>query len=1065
MGESLSIDRCCLIRASAGTGKTEELARRIVELLRCRVDPHRMVAVTFTRRAAAEILDRVLAKLVEQAEADVAGGGEERAGGARNALASLQAFLADLPRLQLRTIDSLFQRIVRVCPIETGLPESFQLMDEFEARELRSSLLGEMLREGGKAGAMLAEAVGRLTQGEDGKSLWMLLDPLISQFWEAYQEEPEWERWGGEALCRTLIPGHWETDGEGLWQEIARKLSVQVPDRCDEWERLRPLLLAYRGNGAAHRLIGNILASYDPASGSCGEFHFQRKKIVPDPEMARLLGRLATFWLQNSLEAACERTRGLATLLAEFHARYRRALHSQGRIAFSDAPRLLRELGAEGRGLDQELWLRIAFRLDSQWDHWLFDEFQDTSRAQWRALELLVAEAIQSTEGARSVFCVGDGKQSIYGWRGGDRRLFEEIASRYEGGVTLRTLSTSYRSQPAVIDLVNAVFGRQAPLEEMYGNAGRAWAKAWEPHASALSGASGYSCYLEAGSDSGEPPWNEGMDEGAGEEAEEERSSPVDSALVRLIREIIRPAERGLSCAVLVQTNERARRLANRLRKERVGSVFLEGAIFPGADNQLGRLVAAALQSLVHPRDTLARGWLEASPLGDGFRREWEKTGWRILYGKGFQGVVAEILRRLPAALDDFGKERAVLLREMACRFDQTGSRDVERFLRYLRDQPVRLPETTGAVQVMTVHKAKGLGFDAVVVTELERPVRMRSSLLEVDVPRGASGLLLAPAKTVVTKIPLLAKAREKAQEEELFERLCLLYVALTRARRELYVLAETPPAKRKGGKAGSRMAAATHRDLLRRTLAAGESRPLWRKSGVDVLFERGERGKPEGQEGLPKEEAEPERLAPLAFPPRSVRLTPLAPSRSGEDRSAETFAPGRASGREFGTLVHEMLARVERADVGTLESLRRIVSTAPSTMVQEAAAAALACIESRACAAIFAPPSGTIIWREKPFEALLSGRWISGIFDRVHLFLEPSGSPVSAILFDFKTDRESLERGDEGLVARYREQVGLYRAALARMTSLPIEDIRATLVWVGPRRLVEVSAPSAGSP
>ncbi|MDD2676419.1 MAG: UvrD-helicase domain-containing protein, partial [Methylacidiphilaceae bacterium] len=198
MTESLPMDRCCLIRASAGTGKTEELARRMVDLLRCGVEPHRIVAVTFTRKAAAEILDRVLGKLVEQAEADRAGAGAESGRFARDALTSLQAFLADLPRLQLRTIDSLFQRIVRVCPIELGLPESFQLMDELEARELRSSLLAEMLREDGEAGATLAESVSRLMQGEEPKSVWMVLEPLISQFWEAYQEEPDRERWGGE---------------------------------------------------------------------------------------------------------------------------------------------------------------------------------------------------------------------------------------------------------------------------------------------------------------------------------------------------------------------------------------------------------------------------------------------------------------------------------------------------------------------------------------------------------------------------------------------------------------------------------------------------------------------------------------------------------------------------------------------------------------------------------------------------------------------------------------------------------------------------------------------------
>ncbi|MGD9897313.1 MAG: UvrD-helicase domain-containing protein [Candidatus Methylacidiphilaceae bacterium] len=1056
MRESPQIVRCCLIRASAGTGKTEELAGRIVELLRRGVDPHRIVAVTFTRKAAAEILDRVLVKLVEQAEADATGAGPVCDRFSRSALAALEGFLEDLPRLQLRTIDSLFQRIVRVCPFELGLPESFQLMDEFEARELRRSLLGQMLREGGEAAGRLAEAVGQVTRGEGGKSVWGALDELVSQFWEAYAEEPDPERWRREAFCQELFPGAEETDGERLWQEIAHWLSVHVPDRCDEWERLRPVLLAYRGDGAAHRLICNLLESYDPACGWCGEFHFQRKKIVPDARLARLLGGLVEFWLRKGLASACERTCGLASLLSGFHARYGRTLRSQGRIAFSDAPRLLRELGARGGGMDQELWLRIAFRLDSQWDHWLFDEFQDTSRTQWRALELLVGEVIQSAEGTRSFFCVGDAKQSIYGWRGGDRRLVEEIAFRYEGGLTLRTLSTSYRSHPAVIDLVNAVFGNSRALEDLYGKAGTAWGKDWGLHASAFTGAIGYSCYLEAGSDRGESRESEERGEDPGEGAEEEAASAVDSALARLVREIVRPAERGLSCAVLVQTNRSARRLADRLRKERVGSVYLEGEIFPGADNQAGRLVAAALQSLVHPEDTLVRGWLRASPLGDRFWGEWEKTGWRILHEKGFQGLVAEILARLPGPADDFAKERAGLLREMACQFDQGGSRDVERFLRFWKEQPVRLPEATGVIQVMTVHKAKGLGFDTVIVTELDRPVRMQCGLLDIEAPGGASRFLLAPAKPIADKIPLLAKAREKAREEQLFEQLCVLYVALTRARRELYVLAE---ARRSDGKGSSTPA---HRDLLRRTLAGQEPRPLWEKGAVNVFFERGRREefkkREEGFRGIESQE-------PLLFPPRSIRSMPLAPSRTAKEReSAGAFSPARAAGLEFGTLVHELLAQVERADPASLESLRRMASSPASALFKEAAAAALGCVEWGAREAIFAPTGEVIIWREKSFEALLSGRWISGIFDRVHLFAAPGGSLSSAVLYDFKTDRKSGDGDEEGLLARYREQMELYREALAQMTSLPLGSVRVFLVWVGPRRLLEVSPPAAAS-
>ncbi|WP_342799712.1 PD-(D/E)XK nuclease family protein, partial [Methylacidimicrobium cyclopophantes] len=133
--------------------------------------------------------------------------------------------------------------------------------------------------------------------------------------------------------------------------------------------------------------------------------------------------------------------------------------------------------------------------------------------------------------------------------------------------------------------------------------------------------------------------------------------------------------------------------------------------------------------------------------------------------------------------------------------------------------------------------------------------------------------------------------------------------------------------------------------------------------------------------------------------------------------------------------------------------------ASASSTIVGEAAKSVLSCVESKSCSMAFSPPSGTILWREKPFEALFAGRWISGVFDRVHLFPGQSGRPVAAILYDFKTDREAPERGEETLLARYREQMEIYRLALGGILSLPSEEIRAFLVWVEPPRLIEVPA------
>ena len=99
----------------------------------------------------------------------------------------------------------------------------------------------------------------------------------------------------------------------------------------------------------------------------------------------------------------------------------------------------------------------IDFRLDARYDHWLLDEFQDTSQPQWQAIHHLIDEVMQDTEGNRSIFVVGDSKQSIYGWRGGEPRLFDDLRDYYGDLFAEWDMDVSYRSSGHVLDLVNTV--------------------------------------------------------------------------------------------------------------------------------------------------------------------------------------------------------------------------------------------------------------------------------------------------------------------------------------------------------------------------------------------------------------------------------------------------------------------------------------------------------------------------------------------------------------------------------------------------------------------------------
>ena len=134
---------------------------------------------------------------------------------------------------------------------------------------------------------------------------------------------------------------------------------------------------------------------------------------------------------------------------AWLHVRERRR-EQAGKLRFADLPRI-----AQDKVVQVPV---LAYRLDGWFDHWLLDEFQDTSRSQWAALAPLVEEVWQESEGRRTLFYVGDVKQAIYGWRGGDAGLFTEVARGYETCLKDEKLGRSYRSGEKILRAVERVF-------------------------------------------------------------------------------------------------------------------------------------------------------------------------------------------------------------------------------------------------------------------------------------------------------------------------------------------------------------------------------------------------------------------------------------------------------------------------------------------------------------------------------------------------------------------------------------------------------------------------------
>lgn len=1103
-------ERNLLIEASAGSGKTHHLVGRILRLLMTFRQPDRIIALTFTRKAAGEFFDRILGALASAAASDEAAAKtarEYRVEGLTRAtaLGLLRLATDSLHRLSLGTLDSFYSRVLRTFPAEFGIAGGFEIIQESAESAIRRDVFDTVLSDLGNASDFL-DAFRQATFGNDEKQLLSHLDAFVTDYHRLLLACPEAERWSRAEAIWPEPP--WWLVADFQLDDIVKRLLDGVPAAMaqhksagkgiEDFARGLPLF----ANGATGRTFNSLHtrameALDDLRAGRLETIAYhQRGGLKVDPDFQRALADAIGYLFQRDIVTRLQQTAGIHAIVRRYESLYHAGVRRKGRLSFDDILVLLSGAApdeATGGGtarrdlsmLDDrpdagQRRLRVDYRLDGRFHHWLIDEFQDTSRPQWQVLQNLIDEVIDDDSGDRSFYYVGDEKQAIYGWRGGDSRLFQEVRRRYnqpsrpvERQIAEEHLDVSWRSGPVILDAVNAVFGNYQGLADLLGpdhapviwerwqhtNAGR-----HEPSERTRQRPGFFQFVTLESGGSGEESGGGGDDDGAWEGAD---------ARWEVVRELLNgidPVTNRLSVAVLMRRTRQAAQLADYLRQHGDIPVMLEGQTLIGADHPVATSFRSLLHHAAHPGDTTAWEHLVMTPAllrldHEALQRERHRLSREVLarlHDRGFAAVFSDWVDRLATGLADgfdaFTRRRIDQIAEACRRFDLTGSRSIGEFLEHLAGYAVSDAPSAGVVQIMTIHKAKGLTFDAVIVADLKpkaiTALQDLSALKGYDAARQLRWVMTSPRKEIALHIEPLRGAHLEAAMDGALEELCNLYVALTRAKYANYIVAPALPRE-----TGS---CAPHNLLARQFAAAGsETQPghigavsvmIRHQSGLPdwVSVTAGERSSPEPR---PARDARPVVTARRRFPARHRRIPSNAADKKTWGGVARLFSPDSGSATGLGTVVHALFEQIEWIEDLDRSRFDAVLDAAPG-FADEALdhlerSLAIDAIRERFARGRHADP---LLWIEKRFEMITpDGEWVSGVFDRVTLERDATGRFVAGHIVDYKTNRVATPAEIDEATEHYRSQMTVYRTALARLTGLAEPAIGAELIFTRP--------------
>ncbi|MEX2570480.1 MAG: UvrD-helicase domain-containing protein [Gemmatimonadota bacterium] len=1060
-----------LVLASAGSGKTYRISSRLIGLLAHGEEPDRILAATFTRKAAGQILDKVLERLAEGAlSVDEAVGLAAQASlNAAQPLpqttefwaAVLDRTVARLHRLNIGTLDAFFMRAATAFEAELGLPPGWRIPDQPTAARLRSRALLTALDRADPR--RIVELLRLVSRGDVRRSVHDHLAWIIDQLLEIDEQMDPGPTDPWSAFSRGA-GGEESPDEAGREHLAARLEALDLPrTRAGSvsrgWARAVEAAAAALRDGDWEALVRQSLCQ----KVASGEPYYHRFPIEAHVQacVEEVLSA-ARAALRPGLAA---QIRALGELTRAYRDVFRETQHAEGFYGFGDITRLIATGDPLGERAD------LYYRLDSRTRHILLDEFQDTSHTQWAALSPLVDEVL--SDDGRAAVVVADPKQSIYGWRGAEPDVVHAVGARYS--LVTEHLSTSWRSSQAVLDFVNRIFERieENPVfadDQNCVETASIWRRDFQPHRAQFD-RPGH-VRIEVGP----------ADDGSGSD----RPLLFSAAAERVAA--LRAAHPGATIGVLTRTNAAVARLFLELRQ--LGAPVSQEGGNPLTDSGACEAILALLRMADHPADTIARYHVAASPLGDVIglsdhedERRAHAVSSRLrrrLVADGYGPTVAELARKIVAFCDPREARRLSQLVELGLRYDRRATLRPGDFVHLAESERVE-DRATADVRVMTVHQAKGLEFDIVVLPQLDDQIfkggRSPAALgSRVDPAGPISAVYPSVPKELRCIFPELEAPYRQRRGAVLRDGLSTLYVGVTRARFAVHAIV-APDGDRGPG------TAVTPARIVREALREPEEALQAAAAGA-TLYEHGD----------PNWYSDPHlrgRFAPIETEPRVLpalrirrgergrMLRKETPSQLHGDATvdvAEMLRFDNVAALDRGSIVHEWFEAVEWIDGPILPDAelraiaRRVSPSTADVRVQELIGEfrgwlAHPPIRALLSRARYAGAEQVGLEREVPFLRRYGDGLMEGVIDRLVVSYR-DGRPVAAEVIDFKTDRTGQEAVKVArLVEQYGAQLSAYVEAVAELYGLASVACSATLAFLEAGVIESVPAPAADPP